>query len=139
MSLSIFDDKLKKPTDHELASALDKTSRLWVDLKEYLVENFENISEEWKYYGKSSGWTLLFKSKKRTILYLFPSEGFYIVLFVFGKKATIAAEQHQLPRNILEDIRKAKPYVEGRSFRVEVKKVKDLENVKRLVEIKMKN
>ena len=141
MSLSIFDNKLKKPKDDELGTALGKTKQLWLELKEYLRNEYKNkaISEEWKYYGKSSGWTLLFKSKKRTILYLFPGQGFFIVLFVFGEKATISAEQHPLPQIILESIRNAKPYVEGRSFRVEVKNVQDLENVKKLVEIKMKN
>jgi len=59
-------------------------------------------------------------------LALGPCKGFFIVLFVFGKKATVAAEQSSLPKNILDAIRDAKPYVEGRSFRVEVKNVEDL-------------
>jgi len=58
---------------------------------------------------------------------------------VLGEKATVAAEQHSLPIIIFNAIRDAKPYVEGRSFRVEVKNMEDLQNLKRLVEIKMKN
>ena len=139
MSLSAFDNKLKKPKYDEIAVILKEKKQLWFDLKDYLIKKYINITEEWKYYGKSSGWTLLFKYKKRTILYLFPAEGFFIVLFVFGEKATAAAKQYSLPKIILKAIRDAKPYVEGRSFRVEVKNEEDLENVKKLVEIKMKN
>jgi hypothetical protein len=82
---------------------------------------------------------LLLKYGKRTILYLFPSKGFFIVLFVFGKKATVAAEQSSLPQNILKTIKEAKPYVEGRSFRAEVKSAEDLANIIKLIKIKMKN
>jgi hypothetical protein len=39
----------------------------------------------------------------------------------------------------LEAIKNVKQYLEGKSFKVEVRNVKDLENVKRLVEVKMKN
>jgi len=139
MTLSIFDNKLKQPADNEIAIVLDKAKQLWDELKECLVKNYNNILEEWKYYGKTSGWTLSLKHQKRTILYLFPCEGFFIVLFVFGKKATVAAKQSSLPKNILNAIRRAKPYVEGRSFRVEVKSAEDLENVKKLAGIKMKH
>jgi hypothetical protein len=70
---------------------------------------------------------------------LFPGEGFFKVLFVFGQKAMSAAEYHPFPLIILEAIKNVKQYLEGKSFKVEVRNVKDLENVKRLVEVKMKN
>jgi hypothetical protein len=59
--------------------------------------------------------------------------------FVFGDKAVAAAEQITLPEFILDMIRSARKYVEGRGFRFEVRGQEDVENVKKLIEIKMEN
>lgn len=44
-----------------------------------------------------------------------------------------------LPENILDEIRNARQYAEGRGVRVEVKRRADVDTVRRLVEIKMAN
>jgi hypothetical protein len=59
--------------------------------------------------------------------------------FVFGEKAVTAAEQSTLPESILDMIRNARKYAEGRGIRFEVRGQEDVENVKKLIEIKMAN
>lgn len=139
MALSIFEDKVKKPDNEDIREALGSSCRLWEEIKEYMASNSGTMTDEWKYYGKSSGWTLLLKQKKRTILYLFPGKDFFTTLFVFGEKAMEQAGKSNLPDYIIESIHSAKPYMEGRSFQVEVKNEQDLENVKVLIDIKLNN
>jgi hypothetical protein len=139
MALSIFDDKAKEPKDINIADTLGRTKRSWDDLKDHLAQTLGSLSQEWKFYGKGSGWTLRLKHKKRTILYLVPRRGSFMVVFVFGERAVEAARRSTLPRSILALINDATPYVEGRSFRVEVRRRKDLDSIKELVAIKMAN
>lgn len=137
MALSIFEDKNKKPESKDIIDAIGDTGELWDAIKDYIAQLCTNVIEEWKFYGKSSGWTLLLKHKKRTILYLFPSNSFFIVLFVFGEKAIHKAYESSLPNFIIEKIKSAVPYLEGRSFQIEVRDEKDIEYVKKLIEIKI--
>lgn len=139
MALSIFDDKAKKPRDTEIADALGRAKRSWDELKDHLVQTFGSLSQEWKFYGKGSGWTLRLKHKRRTIVYSAPRRGSFVVVFVFGEGAVEAARKSTLPRSILALINDATPYVEGRSVRVEVRRRKDLDIIKELVAIKMAN
>ncbi|MCX7921885.1 MAG: DUF3788 domain-containing protein [Clostridia bacterium] len=138
MALSIFGDKAVMPNDLKIAEALGNTYVLWNCVKDYVNSNNLPTTEEWKYYGKSSGWTLLLKHKKRTMLYLFPGEAFFIVLFVFGDKAINYAKDSGLPDYIIEKMEKATPYLEGRSFQIEVRNEQDLQHIKMLSDIKMR-
>ena len=140
MASSIFEDKSKQPKDNEVAEVLGRTKKLWDDLKNYVAGRYEPVTEEWKYYNcKKAGWILTLRQKKRTILYLIPCKGHYIVGFVFGEKAAQAAHESSLPQSIISLIKDAYKYVEGRVFRIEVKKKRDLEYIKQLVAIKIDN
>ncbi len=139
MALSIFEDKIKKPEDEDIREALNGSCRLWEEIKEYMVSNLGTMTEEWKFYGKSSGWTLLLKHKKRTIIYMFPGKDFFTTLFVYGDKAMEQAGTSNLPDYIIDRIHSAEPYMEGRSFQVEVKSEQDLAHVKVLIDIKLNN
>jgi len=46
MSISIFDNKLKKPKENNFELGLLKTKQLWFGLKEHVKENYKNILEE---------------------------------------------------------------------------------------------
>lgn len=139
MALSIFDDKSKQPKDRELAETLGKTKRLWDDLKDHVAKECAPITKEWKFYGQKYGWSFLLKRKKRTMLYLIPCKGYYMVAFVFGDRAVKAAHESNLPESIVKAINDAKRYVEGTGFRLKVESKKDLDSIRRLVTIKMAN
>jgi hypothetical protein len=57
--------------------------------------------------------------------------------FVYGSKATEAALLAKLPKAVMKEIEEAPVYAEGRGFRLEVKKAKDIETMKTLAAIKM--
>ena len=139
MALSSLDDKSRKPNDGMLAEVLGRSKGHWDAIRAYLEEKYPGAESEWTFTSPKYGWILRPRFKKRTILYMIPGRRSFGVSFCLGGKAVAAAEQSTLPESILETIRTARPYAEGRGVRVEVKRKADVENIKKLVEIKMAN
>jgi len=139
MTLSILDDKSKKPNDNTRAEVLGRTKRLWDDLIDHIVQEYEPVTQEWSFGGEKYGWSIRLKRKRRTILYLISCRRYFLCAFVFGGKATEAARQSDLPSDVMKTINEAPVYGEGRGFRLEVKKKLDVEAMKKLAAIKMAN
>lgn len=137
MSLSVFEDKQFKPSHEDVATVLGETKVLWDYIVNYIEKEYGQFTEEWKHYGKASGWTLLLKLKKRTILYLFPQNGYFIIQFVYGEKAIEKALGSDLPEVIMARIKAAPFYVEGRSFRVDVHCASDVNWIKKMIDMKL--
>ncbi len=137
MATSIFSDKSRPPTEADLAEALGPAYVLLKQILQELGDRYPPLTQEWKFYSQKSGWTLVLKQKKRTILYCSPNAAFFKVTFVYGNKAVEAARQADLPAAIQQAIEDARPYVEGRSFQVEVKNGADAAVVHQLADIKM--
>lgn len=137
MALSVFEDKAIKPSHEDVATVLGETKALWDDIVDYIEKEYGQLAEEWRHYGKASGWTLLLKLKKRAILYLFPRSGYFVVQFVYGEKAIEKVLGSDLPDEIKVSIKAAPFYVEGRSFRVEVRCSSDVSWISKLIDVKM--
>jgi len=136
MATSIFDVKEQIPDDNNIAEVLGSAKKLWDTLKTHIFENYKGVKDEWKFYSKKSGWTLVFKKKSRTLLYFIPCKEYFKVFFVFGENAINASKISLLPEQILKRIFEATTYVEGTSFDVDVKNEQDLESVYTLLKIK---
>jgi hypothetical protein len=139
MALSVFLDKSKRPGEHDLSETLGETKQLWDQVKTYVKETVPDIIEDWKHYGKNSGWTMKLLKKKRNLFFSYPGEGHFTVVFVFGDKAVQAVENSPLPPDIIQTLKEAKKYAEGRGLRVTVKNQDDVEVVKKLITIKIAN
>jgi hypothetical protein len=131
---NVFIDKASRPTSALLAETLGARSRYWDELKRYIREP---VIEEWKYYGKTIGWTLKLLRGKRNLLFLTASKGSFTVSFVLGDRAVAAAQRSNLPVHLVQQLVDAKRYVEGRGIRIEVKSRRALENAKTLLEVKL--
>ena len=116
MAISIFDNKAVMPDDSMVADALAESYPLWVDLKNYVKENYPNVTEEWKHYGKSSGWVFKLLSKKRSLLFFIPKSECFRIRFGISEKTVPCIETADLPDGIKEAVRIATPYTEGRSI-----------------------
>jgi hypothetical protein len=137
MAWSVLDDKSRVPDDGMLADVLGKSKGFWDAILAHLAEEYPGVQNEWGFPGAKYGWSLRPKHKKRTILYLTPGKGCFLVSFALGERAVAAAEESTLPESVLDAIRSARQYAEGRGVRIEVKCRTDVETVKKLVEIKM--
>ncbi len=139
MALSAFEDKTAPPTVPTVGKTLGRTARLWSEVRKHLAREYEPVEEAWKFYGRNAGWSLQVKRKKRTILYLIPCKGFFLVAFVLGEKAVQCARASNLPAQVVEEIDAARKYVEGRGIRLAIRNAKALGTVKKLAAIKMAN
>ncbi|MEG1462214.1 DUF3788 family protein [Anaerorhabdus sp.] len=137
MSLSIFGEKTIVPNEKMLSEALGSRKVLWDNIKKQLIAIDDNILEEWKFYSKAAGWTLVVKGGKQTLLYLIPLNGYFKINFVFGEKAVALAKSSDLPQEIIALILDAKPYMEDRSFMIDVHTDTDGEIVNKLLKIKI--
>lgn len=139
METNVFMDKSTQPDDHRLAHALGENAIFWEAIKKHLAQKHGEANEEWKFYNTKSGWILKTLLKKRNLFFLIPLPGFFRLAFVFGDKAVSAVEKSDLPEDIKTELKNARKYAEGRGIRIEVKSQKDVEHVKKLIDIKVGN
>jgi hypothetical protein len=139
MALSIFDDKSKKPSDKDLSDALEDRILLWNNIRDFVLKEFPDADDERHYSGKNYGWSCRLKDKKRVIIYLTPYDGYFKASLVFGEKATLDAIDSDLSKDIKEIINSAKVYAEERGFRIDITNEDIIEDIKKLIKIKLKN
>jgi hypothetical protein len=139
MALSAFDDRSSEPTEPELTEILRATAVLWEKLRAEIASSFDPVEEDWTFSGKKWGWALRLKHKRRAILYMTPTEGFFVVGFALGEKAVEAAHSGNLPPGVIEQIDGSQKYAEGRAVRLEVRAPQDVDTVMCIAEIKMSN
>ncbi|NUN70161.1 MAG: DUF3788 domain-containing protein [Bacteroidetes bacterium] len=139
MSPNLFLDKAKQPTPALLASALTSKGKCWDELKRHIQKRHGPVVEEWKYYGKSIGWTMKLLLGRRNLLFFTACDGYFAVSFVFGDKAVSAVQHSTLPKELIEQLVNARKYAEGRGIRIEVRSQRALRQVVGLVDIKAVN
>lgn len=139
METNAFMDKSVQPDDGQLACVLGKSLIFWKAIKQHLAQNHGDFTEEWKFYNAKSGWTLKVLRKKRNLFFFVPLQGAFRVAFVFGDKAVAAVEKSDLPEALKNELSNAHKYAEGRGLRIEVKFQKDVEHIKKLIDIKVGN
>ncbi len=139
MSNSIFIDKSKPPSAIDLKEALGKKHTLWQSLRAYTFKLEPKANEEWKYPGKNYGWNYRIRDAKRVLVYFVPCDAYFKISLVFGAKATKAALQSSISPEIKNIIESAKVYVEGRGFALDVTDDTILNDIKTLIEIKIKS
>lgn len=139
METNAFMDKSVQPDDGQLARVLGKSLIFWKAIKQHLAQNHGDFTEEWKFYNTKSGWTLKVLLKKRNLFFFVPLQGYFRLAFVFGDKAVAAVERSDLPEMIKNELKHARKYAEGRGIRLEVISQKDVEHIKKLIDIKISN
>ncbi len=135
--LSIFPDKTIKPTEKVLAQTLASTYDLWVQIHDFVFEKYPNGQAEWNYPGKKYGWSYRIKDKKRAIIYFMPRDQYFKVASVFGQKTTDAVVQSDVASEIKIELEQARKYAEGRGIGIDIKDDVVIEDIKKLIEIKL--
>lgn len=139
MESNVFMDKSIQPDDDRLAHVLGASWKFWDAIKGHIKEKHGDVIEEWKFYSPKYGWTLKTLLKKRNLFFFTPLDGYFRLGFVFGDKAVAVVEQSDLPVAIINELKNARKYAEGRGLRIEIQNQGDVENVRTLIDIKIKN
>jgi len=135
MMTNEFLDKTATPTPAALGLALGARHTYWLELRKHAPDG---STSEWKYYGKTIGWTMKVLHGKRNLCFMTASRGLFAVSFVFGDKGVAAVRKSALPRELVDRLVSARKYAEGRGIRVEVRSRRALEHAKKLMDIKAK-
>ena len=136
MDGSVFTDKSNTPDARALARALGAKAALWNEIEAELRAALGDLIPEWKHYGAKSGWILKILLKKRNLFFLTPGDGRFRVTFVFGDKAVELIAAGGFPGPLIEELRAARKYAEGRGLRIEVESAADVRTVVALARIK---
>lgn len=137
MPYSIFMQKEIIPDNAALQQALGATNSFWEVIRVALRETGKVENEAWHFSGAKHGWSYRMSDKKRVLIYLLPREGYFKVAFVFGDKAVEAIELSTIEKQIVKELLSAKKYAEGRGIRIDVRDKTVLEDVLKLVAMKM--
>jgi len=132
-------DLTKKPETTDLVIPLGNTFSIWKEISDFVFEKYPAAIEDWHVAVKKYGWGFRLKDKKRVIIYLSPWLGFFHVAMVFGQKATDQILNSDISANIKEELINSKVYVEGRVIRLEIHDGTFVNDIKKLVEIKIAN
>lgn len=139
MDTSIFMDLAKTPKTEDLKEPLGTNFQIWQEIRDFVFEKYPAAIEEWHVSVKKYGWGFRIKDKKRAIIYLSPREGFFLVAMVFGQKATDQILGSDISKQIKDELMSSKVYMEGRVIRLEVQDNTHMNDIKKLVEIKIAN
>lgn len=139
MSASIYTEKLVEPDDKMLAIDLAETKKTLDKITEFIESEYGDFKPEWKFYNKKSGWLLKMFTKKRNVLFVVPCDKYFRVVFTFGDKASDLIIKSDLPDSIKKELNEAKKYTEGRSIQIKVKSEHDLDNILKMIRIKLLN
>jgi Protein of unknown function (DUF3788) len=134
-----FIGRAERPTDADLAGALGATKPLWDGLIADMADRHDVAMQEWKRSSHKTGWALLLKRAKRTILWMAPCEGSFRVSFILGERAVLAARQSGLSARLRKIIDEAPKYPEGTGVRLQIKGPKDMPAVRKLAVAKLEN
>ncbi len=135
---SIFTNKSETPTEVQLQDALGQTYVYWQTFAKHTKKLYPEALNEWSFSSEKFGWSLRIKDKKRVIIYLLPRDKFFKVAFVFGQKATDVIMESNLSESIKKELQATKVYAEGRGIRMEIKDKDLLNDILKLITIKIK-
>ena len=135
--ISIFTDKSVIPNDNDLVTNLGATYSLWMQIREFVYQQYPKGVEDWNFPGKKYGWSFRIKDKKRAILYLLPRNNYFKVAFVFGQKALDQIIESTIADSIKNELLAAKKYAEGRGIGIDVKDESNIPDIQKLIQIKL--
>ena len=139
MSENKFLEKEPVPNDELLKKTIGLTFKHLEEIRTNIRENYGETIEEWKYYGKKYGWTLKTFLKKRNLFFITAYEDSFNLVFIFGDKAVRVIEESDISPDLKEQVLSARKYAEGRGLTIHVNNDTYVKDIKKLIDIKIKN
>ena len=139
MSEIVFNDKNNKPDDRQLSQKIGSNFKHLKTIKNHIIKKYGTITEEWKFYGQKYGWQLKHLLKKRNLFFIIPYLSYFRIVFIFGDRAVEKIEKSDISGDLKEAVLNARKYAEGRGLSIDVKDGTSIEDIKKLIEIKINN
>jgi hypothetical protein len=129
---NVFAGRTEKPSGEDLSRALGSAKPAWDRLLADIEARYGVLTLEWKCYSVKAGWSLRVLRGKRTVLWMGPGSGFFHAAVILGPKALKA-----MPADLHPLLEGAPTYPEGTAVRIQMRRIKDLEPIEKLVAVKM--
>ena len=134
----VFTDPAVQPTEELIYSIIGENSVYWEKIVDYLYGKHTEITEQWRFYNDGKVWLYRALRKKDTIYWIGVQNDTFRVSFWLSEKSIPIIESSELHERIKEEYRNAKPYNHSRCVTVIIGSDEDLDNVMKLIDLKMK-
>jgi hypothetical protein len=135
MTIGLFTDKEYQPTETAMLAALGTKRVLWEELTQFIADNYP-IPGEWNFGGKNYGWNIWYRMSGKTLVTLYPQEGYFIAQIVLGKVQVEQALSLKLGKNVGTVLTETPQLHDGRWLFIKVKTQKDVKDIQQLLQVK---
>ena len=133
-------NKEEKPSREEIVKTIGKNSSLWLELHNYIEDNYD-FTPELVFFTKKHGWSLRYRKRGKTLCYFFPEKGAFSVLLVLGKKESEKVDliKNKLNTNVKSVFENTEQLHDGRWLWIRALTKKDIKSIITLLEAKRKS
>jgi hypothetical protein len=132
MSIGTFLDKDTPPSSQDILAALGSRQALWKQLDKFLQESYD-LPGDLNYGGKNYGWNLRYRKGGKTLLVLFPQQGYCVAQVILGKAEVEQALRLKLGKNVRTCLVETPQLHDGRWLFIKVKAARDVKDVQQLL------
>jgi hypothetical protein len=136
MTVGSLLDKAQQPSQQDIQKELGAAWPLWDEITRFLAEAYPEIHPELSYGGKKYGWNLWYRKSGKSLLSLFPNEGYFVAQIVLGSVQVTQALQLELGEAVGTLLRETPQFHDGRWLFIPVRTAQDAEDLKQLLQVK---
>ena len=137
MSIGAFTDKKQRPSQTEIQGMMGVGLTYWDELLQFVREQYAPDEEFRFMYGKKYGWALRFQMRRKLLTSFYPTDGGLTVQINLGPDAVDQALEMSLGENVMNVINRATAYSEGRWLFIPVKSPQDIQDIQRLIALRV--
>jgi hypothetical protein len=135
MSIGVFLDKELPPSPPDLLNALGAKRALWEQLTQFIWDNYQ-MRGDLSYGGKNYGWNLWYRKSGKSLLTLYPNQGYFVAQIVLGREQVEQALALKLGKNVQTLLVETPQLHDGRWLFIKVKTGRDVKDIQQLLQIK---
>lgn len=136
MSIGIFIEK-RRPTAREILATVGPALERWNELTDWIVEIFPAQHELKFMYGSKYGWARRFEVHGTLLTALYPVRNGFTAQLILNRTALEQASLLRLGKNAQLAMEQAHLYTEGKWLFIPVESNRDMEDIKRLLTVKI--
>jgi hypothetical protein len=139
MEKKVLTDESVQPNEELIFSIIGDKDLLWKQIMSYLYDNNNDISEVWKYYNDGKSWLFRTLKKKKTIFWISILEDTFRIAFWFAERLEPIILESDIEDSMKSEYQNAKSFNQSRCIYIDIRDSGDFQNVKKLIDLKLKN
>jgi hypothetical protein len=137
MEDTLLHDKNVFPTDTIIFKILGKNKSHWIELFDFIRSQYPDIEANWRYYNDGKSWLLKVTRKEKTVFWLSLIDATFRTTFYFNIKHDNLVLTSPISDDLKEQYKKNKKFNKIKPITVYVRYKKNIENIKKLIEMKL--